>query len=387
MDLERRVDAATRELADELARRIDALVEAMLERVLADPDLARFDEPHFQELARLIARENLLHEVHALRHDRALPESAPGEAQVAARQAVELDAPVTVVLRCYRAGHAVLWSAWLELVEHRDFDDAVRRRLLESGSEFMFAYVERCTAFVLAEYAGHHDAVARTRDYRRLQAVRRVLAGEPGGDALDGYPLAQEHLGLVAWGPDAKRALGAVAERAATAMTIPGGDGTLWAWIGGADHPLPSLPGAASIALGTPGSGVDGFRRTHREAQDARAVATRLRQDLTRFDEVSLEALALVAGGRAHELVERELATLAEDTARARRLRETLEAYFASGQNATAAGARLGVNERTVRNRLRAIEETIGRDLTTRRAEVETALRFARVLGPTAEPS
>jgi hypothetical protein len=55
---------------------------------------------------------------------------------------------------------------------------------------------------------------------------------------------------------------------------------------------------------------------------------------------------------------------------------QTLRAYFASAQNASAAAAMLGVHEHTVGYRLRTIEERLGRPVIARRAELETALRL-----------
>lgn len=389
-----RLDEAVADLGKQLEDRIERLVEGMLQRVFADPSAARYDEPHLQQLARHIARENLMHEVHALQHGRVLPTSIPGEAQLAARQAVELDAPVTVVLQCYHAGHASLWSHTLDIVEGAEPTGELRRALLESVSEFMFSYVERCTSFVLAEYDRHREEVTRTRDYRWLQAVRAALRGERVGEALGDYALDAVHLGCLAWGRDARTALQTVASVGSRSLIVPGGDGTVWGWVAldpdedrrpGELVRSHLLPTSTYVTCGTPASGPAGFRRTHREAQDARAVALRMPQPLTSYDDVALEALALVAGVRAQELVDHELRSLTETTARAQRLRETLEAYFAAGQNATSAAAILGVNERTVHNRLRAIEDVVGQDVTRRRAEIEAALRFARVLH--SEPS
>ena len=83
----------------------------------------------------------------------------------------------------------------------------------------------------------------------------------------------------------------------------------------------------------------------------------------------------------AREFLERELRPLLGDDDRERRLRETLRAYFASAQNASATAAMLGVHEQTVAYRLRAIEKRLGCPATTRRAELETALRLERLFG------
>ena len=55
-------------------------------------------------------------------------------------------------------------------------------------------------------------------------------------------------------------------------------------------------------------------------------------------------------------------------------------AYFASGQNAAAAAAALGVHDRTVRYRVRSIEERLGRSILARREELGVALRLAHVV-------
>jgi DNA-binding PucR family transcriptional regulator len=61
----------------------------------------------------------------------------------------------------------------------------------------------------------------------------------------------------------------------------------------------------------------------------------------------------------------------------------TLEAYFAAAGNAVSAAAALGVHDRTVANRLRAVEDLLGPGaVTARRAELETALRLQRLLAP-----
>lgn len=79
----------------------------------------------------------------------------------------------------------------------------------------------------------------------------------------------------------------------------------------------------------------------------------------------------------------RELSGLDGDDTRAARLRETLQAWFAAGHNATAAAAALGVHEQTVAQRLRTVEERTGRPVAARRAELETALRLRNLLGTT----
>ena len=81
-------------------------------------------------------------------------------------------------------------------------------------------------------------------------------------------------------------------------------DTTAWAWLPVASDGAPALselaavaakaPAPASMAVGAAGRGVDGFRRTHRQALSAHAVAVTAgagRMRLTPFSEVAPIAL------------------------------------------------------------------------------------------------
>jgi DNA-binding PucR family transcriptional regulator len=95
-----------------------------------------------------------------------------------------------------------------------------------------------------------------------------------------------------------------------------------------------------------------------------------------RYDDVALESLVADDEARSRAFVSRELRGIDGHDRRSQLLRRTLRAYFASAQNGSAAAALLGVHEHTVAYRLRTIEERLGRPVTARRAELETALRL-----------
>jgi DNA-binding PucR family transcriptional regulator len=100
---------------------------------------------------------------------------------------------------------------------------------------------------------------------------------------------------------------------------------------------------------------------------------------VTTFADVALEALAVGGEELAREFVEAEMGELARPDSRTAAVRETVSEYFAAG-GAAAAAERLNVSERTVTYRLRHAEQMLGRALTKRRAELETALRLHRLL-------
>lgn len=61
-------------------------------------------------------------------------------------------------------------------------------------------------------------------------------------------------------------------------------------------------------------------------------------------------------------------------------IRETLSAYFKAGHNASAAGSALGIDRRTIHQRLRWIEGVLGVQIPDVSAELDIALRLERLL-------
>ena len=138
-------------------------------------------------------------------------------------------------------------------------------------------------------------------------------------------------------------------------------------------------------AVGCIGSGLDGFRSTHRQAVEAARVA-QLSRDTEKdavvpFDQVNLLALLTTDVSGVREFIRHELGALAEEGLRFRTLRDTVLIYLECRRSLSAAAERLYVARNTVTYRLRRAEELIGHNLDTRDWEVRTALKAAAVLG------
>jgi hypothetical protein len=370
----------------------ESVADAMVERIRAEvTEFADFDGPELWEAMRASCLANIERGLADLSRGDTLPEQPPPEARELALLTARLDLSLAALLRCYRVAHAFMWQQWFDAVEREPADPAVRRDALERGSRFFFAYVDRVSTLVTDEYTAERDRFMRSREQRRTQLVRDVLDGaDPDPDEALGqldYDLRLHHLALVISGQDPE----AVVAELVRALEAPhqlvvslAGD-RAWAWLGRTrEFRLPErldAPGGATISLGDPAPGVDGFRRSHREARDAHVVALRSGRAVIRYDDVALEALVAGDESRVRAFVARELRGLDGNDVRSRRLRETLRAYFSTGQNASAAAALLGVHEHTVAYRLRAIEERLGRPVTARRAELETALRLLDLRG------
>jgi DNA-binding PucR family transcriptional regulator len=100
---------------------------------------------------------------------------------------------------------------------------------------------------------------------------------------------------------------------------------------------------------------------------------------ITYFDDVELECVLLGDERAARAFVVNQLAPL--DAGRdGAKLRKTLSAYFGCSFNASAAAAKLKVNDRTIAYRLNNIEQLLGRPVRARQTELQAAIRLERVL-------
>jgi DNA-binding PucR family transcriptional regulator len=130
------------------------------------------------------------------------------------------------------------------------------------------------------------------------------------------------------------------------------------------------------VTVGEPGEGLSGWRLSHRQAKAALPIAERRGEAVLHYADVVLLTSILrddLVATSLHQLYLEPLETTPDGGKAAR---ETLRAYFAAERNISSTAAALGVDRRTVTNRLRAIEELFGRPLKDIAAELETALRL-----------
>lgn len=364
-------------LADEMAARIS-------ERVEEFGDLA----PELWQAIRASCLANIEAGMSALAGDRELPQEMRPEARELALLTARLDLPLAALLRSYRVGHAMMWERLFEAIDTASADDADRRETMRVVAAYLFDYVDRLADFLTDAYTEERDRSVRSREQRRTQLVRDVLDGaDPDPAAALGeldYDLRLHHLAAVVAGSDVEGAIRSLARElsAPHALVVSLSADTSWAWLGRVrPFELPErldAPEGAVVSIGDPAAGIEGFRRSHREAREAHGVALQRgpRGEVVSYDAVALEALLVADPERARAFVARELGGIDGADQRSARLRETLRAYFACGQNASAAAAMLGVHEHTVTYRLRRAEERLGRPVATRRAELELALRL-----------
>lgn len=319
------------------------------------------------------------------------------------RRGISLDK----VLRGIRLGHADMAHAMMGACEVLA-PAGTRAEHMRRVSDTLFRFIDGFSSRMSEEYLAEHDRWVTSRAAARGEAVRAVLAGEPvdveaAGRTL-GYPLAREHLAICVWCDPASTADTSDLQQAAVdflrhqgrtaTLVVPTGRTDLWAWGSGAaapaadrDEDVPPRHDDVRIACGSARSGVAGFRQSHEEALRAARVA-RLNPvcatgSVVAYRDVQVVALLGHDLSAAREFVQDELGPLADDTAPAEQLRETLRHYLQGERSLITAAEQMHVARNTVTYRVKRAQQLLGHDLTERRLEVHTALTAAHVLGAT----
>ena len=314
-----------------------------------------------------------------------VPLAAVAQARLAARSGVSLD---TLVLR-YIAGHRLLGEFVNDEADRAGYSS--HGHALHQLRRAQESLLERLTTAIAGEYRKERERMERSPEQCRRELVQKLLAGQPVDAVALDYELDGWHIGVIAIGTGAQKVIRTAAtELGRRLLAVAGGEGTVWAWLGGdrkpkivdverrllVDRPAAGEPVTVSLAIGDPQRGIDGWRLTHKEAQAALPVALNRQQMLTRCADVTLEAALLRHEMMADVLIKNYLSPLSGQKDGGMVLRETLRAYFAKECNAAKAGVALGVDRHTVGRRLRTIEEALGRLIPTCRAELEVALRL-----------
>jgi hypothetical protein len=384
------VDYMVRKVAEQLETELDAIVEAMLERMSAEvPDFNVDGQPGLSEALRESCYGNMRAALAALRSDRETPSATPSEAVEEARVTAASGTSLNALLHTYRVGHAVVLERFIDLVEESELSAQARQGVLRIGSRYLFAYIDALSGMVTQEYTRERDRLVRSSSQRRAQLVSDVLRGAWVGAADLAYDLDAEHVAVVLAGAEAELDLSRLVEGLdRKLMSVAGAGHALWAWVGGrrpfGDSELARLAAfraseGVTIGIGEPGSEIEGFRESHQQALAAFRVGRQLGWRSCRYDDVVLEAIAIGNESAARRLVQRELGPLLEPTERQATLRSTLEAYLGVAMNASAAAALLGVSDRTVANRVHQVEEILGRSVVSRGTELAVALQLARL--------
>ncbi|MFJ4771108.1 PucR family transcriptional regulator [Streptomyces uncialis] len=314
------------------------------------------------------------------------------------RRGISLDK----VLRGIRLGHAHMAHAMMTACADLSQTEA-RTGHVRHVSDTLFRFVDAFSSRMTEEYVAERDRWVTSRAAAREETVRAILAGEavaPGeaGRTL-GYPLTGEHLAISGWCASTaesdlarlqQAAVDFLSHQGCTAtLVVPTGRTSLWAWGTGATPHEPAAGTPARhpdvhIAAGSIRAGTKGFRQSHEEALRAGRIARMNPGTDTRvtcYRQIEVVALLSQDLPGLRRFVHDELGPLADDTAHAEQLRETVRHYLQGERSLMAAAERMHVARNTVTYRVKRARQLLGHDIAQRRFEVHTALAAAHVLG------
>jgi PucR C-terminal helix-turn-helix domain/GGDEF-like domain len=330
-----------------------------------------------------------------------------------ARRLAQRGVTVNALVRAYRLGHKAVLDAVLDEIGASYLEPPLSLAVFSQISEVTFGYIDWITQQVVITYQCERDRWMENQSSLRALRVRELLDGaDLDIDAVTTairYPLRRTHLAVVAWrdeddgGDDLasiERFVSQLADSAGareSSLYISVDRLTGWAWIPLVAEAAPSAvarirafaearAGAPRIASGNPLPGVEGFRRSHQQAQEAYAVAIASGSNAHGFTAASdpgLAAAALMGSdlGAARMWVAEVLGPLASCTENDERLRETLGVFLRAGGSFKAAAEELHLHSNSVKYRVHRAIERRGRPISDGRLDVEVALLLCHWYG------
>ncbi len=375
-------ELASSVLASRLRERLPELQKAVATRVYAISDPHEVADPAYLEGLNAALAAAIEHRLAMLdsaeRQAPAVPPALLAQARLDARDGVSLD----TVLRRYLAGNALFGDFLAEEAERAEVSSTDLRHLLRRQA----IVYDRLLEAVSEEHAREAQSWPSSTVERRRECVKSLLAGEMVDRSELGYDLELHHLALMAKGEGALEAMRALAGKLdRRLLAVCREEEPTWAcWLGGrrpleAERALRALgelsPDRVVVTVGEPGAGLAGWRFSHRQAKAALPIAERLGQSVLRYADVALPASILRDDLLATSLHQLYLEPLERARDGGQVARETLRAYFAAERNVSSTAAALGVDRRTVTNRIRTIEDLFDRPLGDFATELEIALR------------
>jgi DNA-binding PucR family transcriptional regulator len=387
----RPVAADLRGQARELAARIVRQMQAQLPDVMPDAETVAENTVSAEETLRSLAQV-----IERGADPRAV--ELPASTIAFAHAGVHRQIPLTAVLRTYRIGHEQIWQWFFDHIVART-DDAQRRATATSlMSHWTFAFVDAAVTRAEQTYEVERERWLRSALASRGEAIAAILAGTERDTRRASqrlrYELARAHIGIAAAVEQAdedsdpqsllSETISALAATvSADPLVFPSGVTTCMAWISRArrfsDDDIVALtrqraPGVR-VAIGEPGTGIDGFRHTQIDAGHARRVASEAKlSGPIRYADVAVVAMATADADQAARFVDRVLGPLAGDDEVTRRAAETLAVYLSENRSRTRAAARLYVHANTVSYRIRQAEEILGRSIESAPFDLQVAL-------------
>ena len=402
------------ETADRLHDRL-AAVSSGIQGSLEDhiPELR--GDARVMELLGASVEGNVELLLNALRYDIPVERvEPPTTALEYARRLAQHGVPVNALVRAYRLGQRQMNEVVFAEVRAIDIPESIRYTVIEAITRTLFEYMDWISQQVVAVYEDERERWLENQNSLRAVRVREVLAANKAVDADASstsirYPLRWHHLAVITWCPDEGtegdelaslqrfvRELAQAAGADANPLFVAADRMCGYGWLPFRAEPSDAAARVCayaqkqldgpSLAIGTMATGVEGFRRSHREAQGARAVAMaggQYERIVISASDPGLSIAALLGGDVAYarEWVDEVLGDLAADSENDERLRETLRVFLGCGSSYKMAAEELAMHFNTVKYRVGRAEARRGRPIAEDRLAVELALLMCHWYG------
>jgi len=213
------------------------------------------------------------------------------------RRVAQRGVPIAGVLRAYRIGQALVQQRVIGRIAEQEVSSEEVAEAAMALTAFAFAFVDQVSEQVVDAYVAERDTWMRHRNAVRLARVRALLDGRSGDtgelESVIGFPASRSMAAVVVWcgretGPSDRpgrlerylaRLAGALG--AGAVSSVAPDETTLWAWVPCSSVDAVALasvaedaPSGVRAAIGEPGTGLEGFRVSHRRARQAQAIAS-----------------------------------------------------------------------------------------------------------------
>ncbi|MBU9763692.1 PucR family transcriptional regulator [Mycobacterium sp. TNTM28] len=411
----RSVDASVTVIIDRLRDRAVDVV-GLIQHHLADEIIELRGDSQLLELLRASVAGNVETVFDALRYGIDIERVEPPTAALEyARRVAQHGIPANALVRAYRLGQQQMLQQVLVEVRAAGLDAALALDVFDAISDVTFRYIDWISQQVVASYETERERWVENRNSIRALRVRELLdapSGPVDTDAVSAglrYPLRRTHLAVVLWAGanevpgrelmGLEHFLREVSESLSlrdSPLFVAADRVTAWGWLplipGASPDPINAIrsrvaeyPGRLYVAAGTAQSGIDGFRRSHRQAQNARRVMLAGPSDrpFVAAGEPGILAVAMLSEDLAQlqAWVSETLGQLAADTDNDARLRQTLQVFLSENSSYKAAAERLNLHHNSVKYRVQRAVERRGEPIGDDRLDVELALLACRNFG------
>jgi hypothetical protein len=355
-------------IAERLRSRQTQIEEAIFDHLRSTvPDPGGDGEPEYEKGLRVAVTAGVDYSLAVIEHGEERSDPVPAALVAQARRAARSGVSIETVMRRVTIAERLIKKFAIE--EAGDLP----ARVFDQVLSVLGMTIDRLTRILAEEYNRERERVTSSPDQRRIKLVQRLLVEDI--DPLELKELDYEvcfpwHIGVIAIGAETGEILERVrATLRCKLLSVPSGDGTVWAWLGGHTKLAISVEFRrtvsangrvdASLAVGEPRVGLEGWRETHREAQTALPIACH-ESGFTHCSDVLPVAAALQSKAiiRMYESI--YILPMGKLHKGGQPARDALRAYFRHGRNFSSAASALDATRGKVEHHMNEARRVLG---------------------------